>query len=58
MPPDFLTTDEVALELNVTPATVRRWIDGGHLTAWRTPGGHRRVNRHDLERFLLDREGT
>lgn len=55
---DYLSVTEAALELGISEATVRRWVDQGHLVAWRTPGGHRKINRRDLERFLLDREGA
>jgi hypothetical protein len=36
----------------VSAATVRRWSDSGRLTAFTTPGGHRRFSRALLERML------
>ena len=38
--------------LGVSTATVRRWADAGRLTAFTTPGGHRRFDRSALERML------
>ena len=35
--------------LGVTDQTLRRWVDLGHLAAVRTPGGHRRYRRSDVE---------
>jgi excisionase family DNA binding protein len=36
--------------LGVHPATVRNWADKGDLASRRTPGGHRRFLKSDLER--------
>jgi excisionase family DNA binding protein len=38
--------------LGVSLSTVRRWSDAGVLPSYRTPGGQRRYNRDQLERFL------
>ena len=40
--------------MSVSPSTVLGWIDRGLLPAHRTPGGHRRVERGALVRFLRD----
>ena len=37
---------------NVSSKTIINWIDQGHIKAYRTPGGHRRINRKDLEEFM------
>ena len=37
---------------NVSSKTIINWIDQGHIKAYRTPGGHRRINRKDLEAFM------
>ena len=38
--------------LDVSQATLRQWADGGHLRAYRTPGGHRRFLRDDVETLI------
>ena len=35
--------------LDVSDTTLRQWADAGHLRVYRTPGGHRRFLRHDVE---------
>jgi excisionase family DNA binding protein len=47
-----LTTIEAARILGVAVSSVSKWIDEGKLTAGRTPGGHRRIEREDLVWFL------
>lgn len=42
----------VARLLGVHPGTVTRWVEEGRLKAIRTPGGHRRIARSELDRFL------
>ncbi len=51
---DYLTTHEVARLLQVSPGAVLTWIDQGTLPAFRTPGGHRRVVKSTLARFVRD----
>jgi excisionase family DNA binding protein len=50
----FLTTGEVARYCAVSHLTVTNWIRAGKLFASRTPGGHNRIRREDLLRFLID----
>jgi two-component system, OmpR family, response regulator RpaA len=47
----FLTTGDIAERLQVTIPTVKRWIREGHLTAFRTAGGHYRVTEDEVARF-------
>lgn len=47
------TTHDISRLLQVDPSTVSKWIDRGILTAFRTPGGHRRVRGGDLRSFLI-----
>ncbi len=47
------TTHEISRLIQVDPSTVSKWIDKGILSAFRTPGGHRRVRSGDLRTFLL-----
>ncbi len=42
---------EVADVLDVSPDTVRRWVDSGYLPATRDDAGHRRVEAVALARF-------
>jgi excisionase family DNA binding protein len=41
----------VALRLDVSPSTVRRWVNDGLLPAVRLPGGQIRILASDLERL-------
>lgn len=50
------TTHDISRLLQVDPSTVSKWIDRGILTAFRTPGGHRRVREGDLRSFLIAHE--
>lgn len=47
---EWLTLSAAARQLEVSPATIRRWCDEGRLSVRRTLGGHRRVLRSDVER--------
>ncbi len=42
---DWLTTREASALVGVSSATLRRWCDAGAVTAFTTPGGHRRLAR-------------
>ncbi|MCH8987838.1 MAG: helix-turn-helix domain-containing protein [Chloroflexi bacterium] len=37
--------------LDVSNTTLRQWADSGYLRVYRTPGGHRRFLRDDIEAF-------
>jgi excisionase family DNA binding protein len=45
---------ELARLLGVNESTVKRWIDKGFLKASKTPGGHRRITKKDVQTFLKD----
>ena len=49
MEPDWINLSEAAELLGVHPATVRAWGDKGELPMQRTPGGHRRFRRAEVE---------
>lgn len=44
--------------LGIDPDTLRRWADQGRVSAWATPGGHRRFDRSALERLAATRRPT
>jgi excisionase family DNA binding protein len=54
--PEWLTLGQAARYLGVAQSTMRKWSDLGRVSAFYTPGGHRRYRRSDLDRFL-DRSG-
>lgn len=51
----WLTLHEAAEMLGVHPATLRTWADAGVIPSFRTPGGHRRFARADVEAFIRER---
>ncbi|MEO7117865.1 MAG: helix-turn-helix domain-containing protein [Candidatus Limnocylindrales bacterium] len=51
-PTDWLSLGEASRLLGVSPGTLRRWSDGGRVSNFTTPGGHRRFRRSALERML------
>jgi excisionase family DNA binding protein len=51
-----LTTQEAADLLGVARSTIKRWADQGLLRAVRTPGGHRRYLRDEVERLAAPAE--
>jgi excisionase family DNA binding protein len=55
----FLTTHQAASLLGVSLSSVAKWVDAGRIRAHRTPGGHRRIARSEVERFAegLKQEG-
>jgi excisionase family DNA binding protein len=49
---EWLTLGQAAKYLGVAQSTLRKWTDSGRVPAFKTPGGHRRYRRRDLEAFL------
>ncbi len=49
---EVLTTVEAAQRLGLAVRSVQAMVDRGELQAWRTPGGHRRISRASVERWL------
>jgi excisionase family DNA binding protein len=49
---NVFTVNQVSELLQVSPQTIVNWIEAGRLEAYKTPGGHRRVKRPDLEAFV------
>lgn len=50
----YLTPNEAASMLMVSPITVRQWASKGLLKAELTLGGHRRFMWHEIERFARE----
>jgi len=48
------TTFEAAKLCHVSPLSIINWVNAGRLPAFRTPGGHRRIRREDLARFMRE----
>src|SRR5215468_8393406 len=53
---EWLTLGQAATYLGVAQSTMRKWTDSGRVASFKTPGGHRRYKRSDLDQFL-DRSG-
>lgn len=49
MASEWMSLSKVAAELGVHPSTVRNWADQGVIPVHRTPGGHRRFNRAEID---------
>jgi excisionase family DNA binding protein len=54
--PEWLTLGQAATYVGVAQSTMRKWTDSGRVASFKTPGGHRRYRRSDLDQFL-DRSG-
>jgi excisionase family DNA binding protein len=52
------STNEIAKRLGVSLQTVQRWVDSGRLKAWKTPGGHRRIDAHSAELLFEEQQLT
>ncbi|MBW1765812.1 MAG: response regulator [Deltaproteobacteria bacterium] len=50
---EVLTVFKVSQYCRVTPKTIINWIESGHINAYKTVGGHRRIKREDLEAFMI-----
>jgi excisionase family DNA binding protein len=49
---EVLTVYQAGKYCSVSPKTISNWIDEGHINAFRTVGGHRRIRKEDLDAFL------
>ena len=45
----YLSVQQAARRLGVSPVTIRRWTATGFLPCTRTAGGHRRIDDHDID---------
>ena len=55
LPADCSTRD-VARVLGMAVRSVQLMVDRGELDAWKTPGGHRRIAKASVERWLAQRQ--
>lgn len=53
-----MSLGEVCRALEINEATLRQWADRGRLPVYRTPGGHRRFLREDVEALLGRTQGA
>ncbi|PYX44398.1 MAG: molybdenum-pterin-binding protein [Acidobacteria bacterium] len=53
----MLSPREAALELRVSFPTIKQWIYAGKLRSVRTPGGHHRIPRKEVDRLLYRTRG-
>lgn len=53
--PRSYSTAYVARRLGISVPTVQRWVDSGDLVAWKTPGGHRRIEAGSADRLFAAR---
>lgn len=52
----YLSTREAADLLGISIRTAQVWVESGMLEAWKTPGGHRRILRHSVDRILHEKK--
>ena len=52
--PESFSTAEVARMFGVSMPTIQRWVDQDLLKAWKTLGGHRRVDADSARRLLAE----
>ncbi len=53
----LLSTRQAATLLGVSVRTIQLWVEQGLLSAWETPGGHRRIVQESLLNLLHKRQG-
>ena len=49
---EILTVFQASKHCNVSPKTIINWIEAGHIQAYKTVGGHRRIKKSDMEDFM------
>jgi len=52
---EILTVSQAGKYCKVSPKTIINWIEAGHLKAYKTVGGHRRIKQEDLDQFLKEK---
>jgi len=54
MTKDVFSTHQVAKFCKVHLTTIINWVNDGTLNAYTTPGGHRRIKKEDMIKFMMD----
>jgi excisionase family DNA binding protein len=49
---EILTVSQACKYCKVSSKTIINWIDAGHIKAYKTVGGHRRIKKEDLDEFM------
>ena len=49
---DILTVAKASEYCQVSPKTIINWVEAGHIDAYKTVGGHRRIKKRNLEAFI------
>jgi excisionase family DNA binding protein len=49
---EVLTVFQASKYCNVSPKTIINWIEAGHIEAYKTVGGHRRIKKANLHAFM------
>ena len=49
---EILTLSQASKYCKVSTKTIINWIEAGELSALKTAGGHRRIKKDDLDKFL------
>ncbi len=49
---EILTVFKASQYCRVSPKTIINWVEAGHIKAYKTVGGHRRIKLGDLEAFM------
>ena len=53
---DILTVSQACKYCKVSSKTIINWIEAGHIKAYKTVGGPRRIKKEDLDEFLKKNE--
>ncbi|MDO8721094.1 MAG: response regulator [Syntrophales bacterium] len=52
---EILTMSQASKYCKVSTKTIINWIEAGELSALKTAGGHRRIKKDDLDKFLKEK---
>jgi len=52
---EILTVSQASKYCKVSSKTIINWIDAGYIKAYKTVGGHRRIKKDDLDKFLKEK---